>query len=76
MEAKMDNPNIVWEDSHLALWSDGTISIHNSIMGYERCIASYNAAETRKLYDALRKHYEDDQRAIHPESSAPTDAGA
>jgi hypothetical protein len=76
MEAKMDNPKIVWEDIHLALWSDGTISIYNSVMGYERRIATYNAAETRELYEVLRKYYEDDQQAIHPESSASTDAGA
>jgi len=56
-----DAPQIVWEDHHLALWSDGTMSIHNSIMGYERCIADYDAAKTREIYEVLRKHYGDDK---------------
>ncbi len=58
----MDNPDIVWEDAHIAMWSDGTISIHNPVMGYERCIAAYNAAKTRELYEVLRKHYGDEDR--------------
>ena len=52
-----DAPHILWEDAHIAIWSDGTMSIHNPVMGYERCIADYNAAQTRELYEVLRKHY-------------------
>ena len=33
------------------------MSIHNPVMGYDRCIADYNAAKTRELYEVLRKHY-------------------
>ena len=57
----MNNPDILWEDAHLAIWSDGTMSIHHPVMGYERCIADYNAAKTRELYEVLRKHYGDDK---------------
>jgi hypothetical protein len=56
----MDEPDILWEDANLAIWSDGTISIHNPVMGYERCIANYDAAKTRELYEVLRKHYGDE----------------
>lgn len=53
----MDEPNIIWEQHYISLWSDGEIGVSDGV-GY---VGTIGAEETRELYEVLRKHYGDDK---------------
>jgi hypothetical protein len=53
----MRNPEILWEDHYIALWSNGEIGVSDGV-GY---VGTIYPKEVRELYDALRKYYGDDK---------------
>ena len=56
----MDEPNIIWEQHYISLWSDGEIGVSDGV-GY---VGTIGAEETRELYEVLRKHYGDDKSLV------------
>ena len=50
--------SVLWEEHYLALWDDGEISVSDGV----GCVGTVDARETRKLYEALRKYYGDENK--------------